>query len=258
VGSRLLSIAINTFREAIRNKVLYVILAFALFTLGMTTFLADLSVGELTRIIADVGLAGIQLFGVVLAVFLGITLVSREVERKTVFLLLSKPVQRWEFIVGKMLGLSMTLALTTSVMTAVLFAVHAGYRFGGAPEAGIVVAAAGIYMELVLLVCVATLFSTFTTPILSGIFTLSIFLIGHITGSLLFFGRKSGSAAVEWAGKTVYLLLPNLANFDFKNEVAHGQLRSAGILLPAAAYLACYGAALLVLACLIFSRKDFK
>ena len=106
---RILSIAANTFRETIRNKILYAILAFALLVIGMTLFLADLSFGDLTRIIADVGLANLHLFGVVIAVFLGITLVSHEIERKTIYLILSKPVPRWEFIVGKALGLSPTL-----------------------------------------------------------------------------------------------------------------------------------------------------
>jgi ABC-type transport system involved in multi-copper enzyme maturation permease subunit len=256
--TRLFSIAANTFRETIRNKVLYAILAFALFTIGMTNFLADLSVGELTRIISDVGLAGIHVFGVVMSVFLGISLVSREVERKTVFLILAKSVRRWEFIVGKALGLSMTLALTTALMAVVLFAVHASYRFGGAIEPGIFIASAGIYMELVLLVCVASLFSTFTTPVLSAIFTLSVFLIGHITPDLLFFGARSGSRAVEWTGKAIYFLLPNLEHFNFKNDVAYGQVRSAGLLLAPAGYMLAYCAAVLSLACILFSRKDFK
>ncbi|HEY5996256.1 MAG TPA: ABC transporter permease [Candidatus Deferrimicrobiaceae bacterium] len=256
--ARLFSIATNTFRETVRNKVLYAILAFALFVIGMTNFLADISVGELTRIIADVGLASIHVFGVVMAVFLGISLVSREIERKTVFIILSKPVHRWEFVVGKALGLSMTLAITTSVMAILLFLVHAGYRFGGAAEPGIFIASAGIYMELVLLVCVASLFSSFTTPVLSAIFTLSVFLIGHITRDLLFFGGRSGSGAVRLTAKAIYYILPNLEYFNLKNGVPHGEIRTASLLAAPAAYLVCYGAAVLFFASIIFSRKDFK
>ncbi|MGZ9163509.1 MAG: ABC transporter permease, partial [Candidatus Deferrimicrobiaceae bacterium] len=149
MGNRILSIAANTFRETIRNKILYAILAFALFVIGLSYFLADLSVGELTRIIADVGLACIHIFGVIMAVFIGITLVSHEVERKTVYLILSRPVPRWEFVVGKTMGLCGTLAMTTLVMAGTLFLVHAGY--GGIAEGGILVASVGIYFELVLL-----------------------------------------------------------------------------------------------------------
>jgi ABC-type transport system involved in multi-copper enzyme maturation permease subunit len=174
---RVLSIAANTFRETIRNKILYAILAFALFAIGMTFFLADLSVGDFTRIIADVGLAAIHLFGVIMAIFLGITLVSNEVDRKTIYLILSKPVRRFEFIFGKTLGLNFTLALTTLGMAMLLFLLHLAYQYGGRAEVGIFIVSAGIYMELVLLTCLATLFSTFTTPVLSAIFTLSLFLV---------------------------------------------------------------------------------
>ena len=178
---RVFSLAANTFRETVRNKILYVILAFALFVIGLTWFLADLSMGELTRIIADVGLTSIHLFGVIIAIFLGITLVSQEVDRKTIYLILSKPVPRWEFVVGKATGLSSTLLLTTALMAVTLFFVHVMY--GGKAEPGILVASAGIYLELVLLVCIATFFSTFTTPTLSAMFTLALFLIGHLSRS---------------------------------------------------------------------------
>ncbi len=256
MGSRIASIAANTFRETIRNKILYAILAFALIVIGITYFLADLSVGEMARIIADIGMACIHIFGVIMAVFLGITLVSQEVERKTVYLILSKPVPRWEFIVGKALGLCATLALTTLIMAATLFLVYAGY--GGVPEPGILIASAGIYFELVLLICIASFFSTFTTPVLSAIFTLSMFLIGHVSGDLLVFGGRSASAAAQWAAKILFYALPNLENFNWKNDVVYGGVRTPGVLVLAAAYLVCYCAAVLAAACLLFSRKDFK
>jgi ABC-type transport system involved in multi-copper enzyme maturation permease subunit len=255
---RILSIASNTFRETVRNKILYAILAFALFVIGMTFFLADLSVGDFARIIADVGLASIHLFGVVMAVFLGINLVSNEVDRKTIYIILSKPVRRFEFILGKTLGLSITLLLTTLAMATVLFLVHFSYRYGGRAEAGIFIASAGIYMELLLLICLATLFSTFTTPVLSAIFTLSLFVVGHLTNYLYVLGDQSKAAAVRWTSRVIFYLLPNLENFNWKNEVAHGGLKSFSILGWAAGYLAAYAACVLCLSCLLFERKDFK
>jgi len=198
MAGRIRSIAANTFRETIRNKILYAILAFALFVIGMTFFLADLSVGDLTRIIADVGLASIHLFGVIMAVFLGISLVSNEVDRKT------------------------------------------------------------IYMELLLLICLATLFSTFTTPVLSAIFTLSLFLVGHVTDYLYVVGERSQIATVRWGSRVLFYLLPNLENFNWKNEVAYGGARSLSVLGWAAGYLAAYAACVLCLSCLLFARKDFK
>jgi len=253
---RLLSIAANTFRETVRNKILYVILAFALVVIGLTWFLADLSMGELSRIITDVGLASIHLFGVTIAVFLGITLVSQEMERKTIYLVLSKPVPRWEFVLGKAAGLCSTILLTTSVMAVTLFAVYAAYS--GKAEPGILVASAGVYMELVLLVCLATLFSTFTTPTLSAMFTLSLFLIGHLSHSLFVLGGRAKSGVVRAAASFLFYLLPNLEIFNWKNGVVYGEVRSPAVLLPAAGYLVCYGAAVLLLACFLFSRKDFK
>ncbi len=243
---RILSIAANTFRETIRNKILYAILAFALLVIGMTYFLADLSVGELTRIIADVGLACIHIFGVIMAVFIGITLVNQEMERKTVYLILSKPVPRWEFVAGKVAGLSGTLAMTTFVMSFVLFLVHAAY--GKRPDAGILVASAGIYMELVLLICLASLFSTFTTPVLSAIFTIAMFLLGHVSKDLLFFGGRSEVPAVRFLSRMLFYALPNLGHFNWKNEVVYGRGPSPALVASAAGYLASYGAAVLVAA----------
>jgi len=255
---RILSIGANTFRETIRNKILYAILAFALFVIGMTFFLADLSVGDFARIIADVGLASIHIFGVIMAVFLGINLVSNELDRKTIYILLSKPVRRFEFIFGKTLGLSVTLLLTTLAMATVLFLVHLSYRYGGRPEVGIFIASAGIYMELVLLTCLASLFSTFTTPVLSAIFTLSLFLVGHLTNYLHILGDQSKVSSVRWATRFLFYILPNLEHFNWKNEVAYGTLKSFAPLGWAAGYLAAYAAAVLCLSCLLFERKDFK
>lgn len=253
---RIFFLAANTFRETIRNKILYAILAFALLVIGLTYFLADLSVGELSRIIADVGLASIHIFGVIMAVFIGITLVNQEMEKKTVYLILSRPVPRWEFIVGKVAGLSGTLALTTLVMAVVLFLVHAAY--GRRPEAGILVASAGIYMELMLLICVATLFSTFTTPVLSAIFTIAMFLLGHVSKDLLFFGGRSGVSAVRWISRVLFYAIPNLEHFNWKNDVVYGRGPSPVLVAFAAGYLASYGAAILAAACALFSQKDFK
>jgi hypothetical protein len=141
-------------------------------------------------------------------------------------------------------------------MAAMLLLVHAGY--GKAFEPGILVASVGIFMESVLLVCLASLFSTFTTPILSAMFTLSMFLIGHISKDLLVFGERSHGPIFRWASRLLFYALPNLEMFNWKNEVVYGGARSPEILLPAVGYLFCYGAGVLCLACQLFSRKDFK
>ena len=255
---RILSIASNTFRETIRNNILYAIAAFALFVIGMTFFLADLSMGDFARIIANIGLASIHVFGVIMAIFLGITLISNEVDRKTIYIILSKPVRRHEFILGKALGLSMTLALTTLAMATVLFVIHMTYKHGGRPEPGIFIASAGIYMELVLLTCLATFFSTFTTPVLSAIFTISLFVLGHLTVYLHSIAAQSAAAAVKWGGFALFYILPNLEIFNWKNDVAYEQLPSFLTFGLAVGYLFCYSAFVILISCLLFARKDFK
>ncbi|TFG60793.1 MAG: ABC transporter permease [Deltaproteobacteria bacterium] len=172
------------------------------------------------------------------------------------YLVLSKPVPRWEFVLGKAAGLCSTILLTTSVMAVTLFVVYAAYS--GKAEPGILVASAGVYLELVLLVCLATLFSTFTTPTLSAMFTLALFLIGHLSQTLFVLGGRAKSAVARAAASFLFYLLPNLEIFNWKNGVVYGDIRSPAILLPAVGYLVCYGAAVLLLACLLFSRKDFK
>ena len=124
-------------------------------------------------------------------------------------------------------------------MATVLFLVHLSYRYGGRAEVGIFIASAGIYMELVLLTCLASLFSTFTTPVLSAIFTLSLFLVGHLTNYLYVLGEQSKADAVRWGSRFLFYLLPNLENFNWKNEVAYGGLKSFSLLGWAAGYLVC-------------------
>jgi ABC-type transport system involved in multi-copper enzyme maturation permease subunit len=142
------------------------------------------------------------------------------------------------------------------IMTASLFVVHAGYE--GSTEIGILVASAGIFLEIVLLICFASLFSTFTTPVLSALFTLSVFLIGHVSKDLLTFGGRSASTAVRAAAGLFYYVLPDFTHFNWKNEVVYGEVRSFSVLLLPAVYLTLYGGAVLLLASLIFARKDFK
>lgn len=256
MARRMLSIAANTFRETVRNKVLYVILAFALVIIGLSWFLADLSMGDFSRIVADVGLACIHLFGVLIAIFLGISLVSQELDRKTIYLILSRPVPRWEFVLGKAAGLCATVFLTTAITGATLFGVHAAYSQQA--EVGILLASAGIFLELVLLVCIATLFSSFTTPTLSAMFTLAFFLIGHLSEGLYRAETQLKSAAAKGVASVLFHIMPNLENFNWKNGVVYGEVRSAALLLPAIGYLVLYGSAVLLLACLLFTRKDFK
>lgn len=249
------AIALNTFREAIRDRVLYGLFGFALLMIGSSVALASLSIGQQERIIKDLSLAAISLIGVLMAVFLGITLVSKEVERRTLYTLLSKPVSRADLVLGKYLGLAATIAVTVLIMGAglALLTLAHGWWTGSL--------AAAVYMillELLLLTAIATFFSTFTTPTLSAMFTIGLFILGRLTGELRAVTARAEGEAVRLTGELLYRVLPNLSAFNVTGQVAHGQpvgLLEVGL---ASVYGALYTAAVLTLAVIIFRRRDLR
>ncbi len=253
---RIRAIAANTFREAVRDKILYSLLFFALVMIGSSVLVAELTIGEFLKIVKDVGLGSISIFGVLIAVFVGIQLVNREIDRKTVYTVLSKPVHRWEFIVGKFLGLGSTLFIELAVMTLGLLVLIAVVGSQFAPElAG---AVALIYLELLFLTAFAILFSTFSTPTLSALFTLSVYVIGHMSNDIYRFGQKAEAEWIQVVSKIVYYVLPNLEYFNIKNQVVHNVALFPGQIGFAVAYGLIYMSIVLFAAVVIFERRDFK
>lgn len=249
------AIARNTFREAIRDRILYGLLAFALLMIGSSLALASLSVGQQDRITRDLGLAAISLIGMLMAVFLGITLLSKEVDRRTVYTILSKPVRRYDLVLGKYLGLSTTVAVNVAIMGAGLCLLTLAQGWW---TANLTVAIYLILLELLVVIAIATLFSTFTTPTLSAIFTLGFFVLGHLTGSLQAITQQAASAAVRFAGEFLYYLLPNLEAFNVKGRVAHGEPVGLAEVGLATGYALLYVVALLALAMLVFERRELR
>ena len=252
---RVLSIAFNTFRENIREKLLYNLLVFALLMIGSSILLTRLTIGELDRLIINLGLSSINFFGVLIAIFIGISLVSKEIDKKTIYTILSKPVPRYEFLLGKYLGLMFTLFVNTAVMVAGLLAVMV---YLNAPVTLLLFEALGfIFLELVVITAVALLFSTFTSATLSAIFTLAIYAVGHLSTDLKQFGAQMDSV-----GKAVlnalYYVLPNLERFNLKGQVIHQVNISGTDVLLTTAYGLAYAGLLLVLASIIFQRRDFQ
>ena len=252
---RIAAIALNTFREAIRNRVLYLLLVFAVIMISFAQILSLLTVGSEEKIIKDFGLASIDVFGVLTAVFVGIGLVSREIERRTVYTLLAKPIHRFEFILGKYAGLVLTLAVNTAVMTAWFFLVLA---FKGMLDARLAVAVLLLFFQFLLITALAILFSCLSSPILSGVMTLALYVIGHLLWSFDLLEAKIISPAGRALCRALYYLLPNLGNFDIKGEVVNGLPIAAGTVGFAALYLLLYGAAVLLAACAIFQRKELQ
>jgi ABC-type transport system involved in multi-copper enzyme maturation permease subunit len=258
---KVLSIALNTFRENLRDKLLYNLLIFALLMIGSSILLMRLTLGEYNRLILDIGLGSINFFGVLIAIFVGIGLVSKEIEKKTIYTIVSKPVARYQFLLGKYAGLCLTLFVNTIVMAVGLFVVLYGIAALYAQDAPfhdvLLKALSMIYLEFMVVTAVALLFSTFTSATLSAIFTLAVYVIGHLTADLKALGQK-----MEGPGRNVlegmYYLLPNLDRFNLKGHVTHQIDVPAGDLFLIAAYGMAYTAFLLMLASVIFQRRDFR
>jgi ABC-type transport system involved in multi-copper enzyme maturation permease subunit len=249
------AIAGITFKEAKRDRVLYLLFFFAALGIVASRVLAVLTVGDRVKIIKDVGLASISLVGVLMAILIGTGLVYKEIDKKTIYTLLAKPLHRSEFILGKFLGLVLTLFVMTAAMTAIFLAIV--FAHTRTIEAGLLVAVAYIFVELVLITAVAVLFSSFSTPILSSLFALGFYLIGHLSWGLELIIRKMAPGTGKTLVRTLFLVLPDLENFNFKTEVVHGLPIAPEIYLPALLYGVCYTAFILGLAVLIFRRRDF-
>lgn len=252
---KVLSIALNTFRENLRDKLLYNLLVFALLMIGSSLLLMRLTLGEFHRLLLNVGLGSINIFGVLIAIFVGIGLVNKEIEKKTIYTIVSKPVARYQFLVGKYLGLTLTLFVNTLIMAGGLLLVLFAQSV---PIESMLFKALGlIFMEFMVITAVALLCSTFTSTTLSAIFTLAAYVIGHLTADLKTFGEKmdEGMRAVVTG---LYYILPNLERFNLKGNVIHHIEVSGTDLLLIVVYGLTYVAFLLMSASIIFQRRDFR
>ena len=256
---RMWTIARNAFREAVRDRVLYNLVLFVLGLVVVAIFVGELSAGQEPKIIVDLGLSAMLLFGTFIAIFVGVGLVYKEIERRTVYSIFSKPVGRGEFLVGKYLGLCLTLGLNVLVMglgvTLALIYVHGGWN----PLAlTIWPAVLLIFMELMILTAVALLFSSFSTPSLSALLTFFVFIIGHFSADLRSLAASMGTTSARFVFGALYYLLPNLSNYSFITPAAYGQTPTWSAILGAFAYALIYSAVLLSAATLIFNRRNFK
>jgi ABC-type transport system involved in multi-copper enzyme maturation permease subunit len=254
---RVLSVARNTFREAVRDRVLYNLVLFVLLITAAAVFLGDLTAGYEARVIVNMGLSAALVFGAFIAIFVGVSLVSKEIEKRTVYAILSKPLGRGEFIIGKYLGLSLTLLVNVIVMGAGI-SLALLYVKGAQLIPNIWYALVLTFFELAILTATATLFSSFSSPALSALLTFFIFVIGHFSASLREFALALGSQSAKIFFESLYYVLPNLSNFAFITPAAHGQFPSPGFTAAAAGYAFIYVIILLSGSILIFSRRNFK
>jgi len=256
---RTLAIARNAFREAVRDRVLYNLVLFVLLLIAGAIFLGELSAGQEAKIIVDLGLSAMLLFGAFIAIFVGVGLVYKEIERRTLYAILSKPIGRGQFLLGKYLGLCLTLLINVLVMGIGVSLALIYVRRGWNPLAlQIWPAIFLIYFELMIITAVALLFSSFSSPALSALLTFFVFIIGHFSADLKNLATTANSAAARLLFRTLYYLLPNLANFSLITPAAHGVTPSASAFALATVYMFVYVGVLLAAATLIFSRRNFK
>lgn len=251
------AVAWNTFREAIRDKILYNLVFFSLIIMGVSTFFGQLTLGKRIKIIQDVSLASMSIFGLLIAIFVGIGLVYKEIQRRTIYTLLAKPISRTQFLVGKFLGLTLTIFLNVAFMAAVLLTLTVIFSGTGVNwELGKAVLL--ILVELTLVTAVAVFFSTFSTPTLSAMFTLGVYIIGHFSYDLWVLARISEDAPLRYLMYFIHYLLPNLEKFDVKGLVVHGIPIAWDYILWSVLYGLLYVVLLMTAAGEIFRRRDFK
>lgn len=265
--TRIIALALNTFREAIRNRVLYVLLLFGIALIFSALALGQMSLHEEERVSRDIGLAGIALFGAIIGVFIGVNLVYKEIDKKTVFALVPKPIHRWELILGKYVGIVLTLAVLVAIMAGMLFLVLGLQGMVSSAENDtmpVVRAIVLLFLQNMVIVAVAVLFSSFTTPILSGLFTLGVIVVGRSTPELREVIGRLGSSTARAVCGGLLRICPDLNLFyvsgamvDGQRVSVHGAYVDWSYVASAALYGLGYGGCALVLAMIIFSRRDF-
>jgi ABC-type transport system involved in multi-copper enzyme maturation permease subunit len=252
-------VAINTFREAVRDRVLYNLVLFALLIIGGAILVGQISIGIERLVIVNLGLSAISIFGLVMAVFIGVGLVYKEIEKRTLYSLLSKPIRRWEFLVGKYAGLVLTLVVNTAFMTLGLAAAlfYVGRPFVRA-DASILVAIYFILLALALVTAIALFFSCFSSPMLSTLFTLGIYVTGVFAADIRNFGALTHSSFLRTATSVLSYVVPNFHNFNVIAAAAHGEAVPFALIWQNTLYALLYIAALLLASSAVFSRRNLK
>lgn len=253
---KVLAIALNTAREAIRNRILYSILFFAVLMVGISAVFGAASIGDQLKYMKDFSLMAVSLFGVIIAVVLGVNLLHQELGRRTIVNILSKPVARWQFLVGKFLGLFATLALVVGLMAGGVVGAFA--LFTGAVDWSLALAAGAALLEIMIVIAVAIFFSSLVvTPSLAGMFTAATFIAGRSSGYLTYFFTDDHPPLMRTVAQGLYWALPRLDHYAIADQVVYGISLSPEYLSALVGYAFAYAGALLLLSTALFSRREF-
>jgi ABC-type transport system involved in multi-copper enzyme maturation permease subunit len=258
MSARIYYIARNTFREAVRDRVLYNLIAFALLLSGAAILVGEISIEIERLVVVDLGLSALSLFGVVIAIFIGIGLVSKEIEKRTLYTVLSRPVRRWEFIVGKFCGLAGTLIVNASCMAIGVFGalLYVAHKFGR-PDAWIFVALYFIILEFLIICSLSLFFSSFSSPLLSAVFAFSLFVAGSFSEDLRGFASLTHGVA-HWFASAAAYIIPNFSTLNVISNVAHQQPLGMHLIVQNTFYALFYTTAVMSGAVLIFERRNLK
>ncbi len=258
MSGRIASIAFNTYREAVRDRVLYNLVAFALLMTAAAVLVGQISIQIERLVVINLGLTAISLFGIIIAIFIGIGLVSKEIEKRTLYTVLSRPVRRWEFIAGKFLGLAGTLVVNTFFMALGLFAalLYVTHGFSRA-DLPLLAALYFIVLEFVIMTALALLFSSFSSPLLSAVMTFALFVIGTFAGELRTLAAILPGVS-RWLALGLAYIVPNFASLNVISTAAHGNAIPGQVILLNTVYALLYSAAAVAGAILIFEKRNFK
>jgi len=253
--SRTLAVAANAFRETVRERVLYNLVFFAILMTLAGLLLGQLSVRQDEKILKDLGLAAMDLFGTLIAVFIGTGLVSKEIERRSLYPLLAKPLSRGEFFLGKFAGLAFTLLVNLAVMLlGLLLTLLVTQR---RTDPGLLAAVYPIFLGLLLTVAFAMLFSTVTSSTLAVVLTVGVVVVGRFADVIR--GMRDVAPAVPPAlVSALFAIVPNFSNFDFKSRVAYGDVVPASLLWGVTLYAAAWLVLVLGLGLASFRARDFQ
>jgi len=258
MNTRVAHVAFNTFREAVRDRVLYNLIAFAVLLSGAAILVGQISIDIERLVVINLSLTVVSLFGVVIAIFIGIGLVSKEIEKRTLYTVLSRPVQRWEFVVGKFFGLTGTLIVNTffmaiGVFLALLYVAHKLQ----ASDIWVLVAIYFIILQFLIVCALALLFSSFSSPLLSAVFAFALFVIGSLSDDLRGFAAITHGFTGIIATAIAYLV-PNFSTLNVISQVAHGDAIAGRLIFHNTMYAFLYSAVAISAAVLIFQRRNLK
>lgn len=265
---KIFTVAHNTFTESIRDRVLYSLIFFALIMIASSLVLSTISAEQHNKIVKDFGLTAISIFGILLSIFLGIGLVYKEIEKKTVYNIFSKPLERYQFIIGKYLGLSLTILIITLAMSLILFLIvlyielsskdFIIYYYGGHYFKELFLAIYFQFLEFLILIGIALVLSSFTTPVIAILLSFLVFAMGRFSSDIRLFAEEIKNPVVNIFSEFLYRTIPNLEKFDFRSEAVYGGEISWNLVGYTSIYAVIYIFLLLFISIIIFERREFK